>query len=784
MKLRRIASFLTTLALALTLIPAGALAVSFTDVSGDHWARADIEYVSEKGVMTGIGDGQFAPARKMTALEAIMAASRAAGLSLPTQAQIWARREREVKAILPNNVEGWAWKDVAVCLELGVLTPRELESLCDSGRLLGAITREEIMLYLVRAMQLEPLAQSLNSFHLEFADTGSITAGLHPYVYLLTNYGVIKGDEHNRFKPQGTLSRMEMAVALRRAMDVMNREGVVVDLPDYTDYDFQAGTITKVERVTGGTRLTLNSEISGTKTVTVPRDADVYAYNRAVDHTDLRTGQYARVRLDRREAVEAVYLGGTLTTVAGAVEADSLDREEITLVRAAGAAVTLKINRYTEVSAGDRTGDASIIDLDAGYDTAVCKVNELGQLVSLTLEGGTYRAEGLVSAVTAVTGGWQLELSDFTGRLRTFTVPASADISVDGNRKTTLNGSYRGYYAELSVLEGGEQVEEVELDTKSPYVQGAVKGVSTRTDPSTITITDSITDRTRTFEVTGGADVTYEGRDISLSSLKSGSFATLTLGGSKVWSIEAYPGSVKAEGVVTDIRYDTARGQTLFTVVDDEGESTVYRVDMNDQPDVYRNDRTCKVTDVQKGDSVVITIRYSQVTVIDAQAPEANVTGTITSLSFDSTTAGAVNVTMKVTLSGGGAQTYIFSGAAAITEDGRAAGTEALKVGAKVAMVVEDNKVVAIDVTRSGTSATELTGIIFYTEPAARRLTLQYTDGNGVTRTVVVDASDARILDQETGETLSLNKLSSGDSVEVRGRYDSDGAFRATIIIL
>lgn len=39
---------------------------------------------------------------------------------------------------------------------------------------------------------------------MSFADTTSISASLQPYVYLLNMYGIVKGNELNRFLPQNS----------------------------------------------------------------------------------------------------------------------------------------------------------------------------------------------------------------------------------------------------------------------------------------------------------------------------------------------------------------------------------------------------------------------------------------------------------------------------------------------------------------------------------------------------------------------------------------------------
>lgn len=780
MKLRRFGALALTLALALSLLTVPASAVTFTDLPEGHWAKEDAEYLAGRSIFNGVGNGTFVPDGVMTTLQAVILGGRAAELDAVTKARIQADREQEVKALLPDDVEGWAWRDMALCLELGVLSHDELAALCASGRLNAPITRENIMFYLVRAMQMEPLAKSLKNYALEFPDADEITPALRPYVYLLTNYGVIRGVPGGDFGPGGLLSRDQMAVALRRAIDVMEREGVVVDLPNYTDYDFISGVITGAETAAGGTELTLNSEIAGVKTVEVAAEAPVYAYNLAGSHADLEVGEYARVKLDAEGEAEAVFLGGTLTGLSGAVAA--LSGDSITLNRGGGARSVLTIDRYTQVKAGTGVGGPEVIDPDAGYDTASCKVDELGHLVALTLSGGTTREKGLLSAVTAVAGGWEVELNDFTGRTYTYTVPAGGAVTADG-KSAVLSANYVGCFAELRVAESGVLAESVALDTGAAYVQGAVKGITYRNGPRTLTITDAITGRTKTYDLADGAAVTYEGEPLEFEKLKSGSFATVRIEGGKVAELMAWPGEIAVEGTVTDIRFDTDNGQTVFTVTDADGVSALYRVDMGKQPTVYREERSSAVANIRKGDTVKITLRYHEITRIDASAPEANVTGTISSVSFDGGTGGAVTVTMKVTLPSGAVQTYVFDSNVAITDEGRDAGTEALKVGAQAAMVVDAGKVLAVNVTRAENAATKLTGKVFYVE-STRNLVIRYTDAVGAERTVkVTTTTSTRILDQETGNTLSLSKLVSGEAIEVRGKFDDEGVFKATIII-
>ena len=80
-------------------------------------------------------------------------------------------------------------------MSAGIISVSELEAMCSSGALLKSITRENLSMYLVRAMQQEPMAQNLTSYSMSFADTASISQVLRPYVYLLNTYGIVQGND-------------------------------------------------------------------------------------------------------------------------------------------------------------------------------------------------------------------------------------------------------------------------------------------------------------------------------------------------------------------------------------------------------------------------------------------------------------------------------------------------------------------------------------------------------------------------------------------------------------
>ena len=77
--------------------------------------------------------------------------------------------------------------------------------------------------------------------------------------------------------------------------------------------------------------------------------------------------------------------------------------------------MTLPYDRFTEVQVGQKVGGYELIDPEAGYTTAVCRVDQQDHLAAVQLSGGTRRAEGLITAVE----------TQASGELRAHASPAS-----------------------------------------------------------------------------------------------------------------------------------------------------------------------------------------------------------------------------------------------------------------------------------------------------------------------------------------------------------------------
>lgn len=769
MRFKRPLTLLLVLCLAVTGLALPAAAVEYTDTKG-HWAEIYINDVSERGIFNGYENNTFRPYNNLTAAEALVVCGRVCNVSSSHATFIEARWEDTLDSILGTSYS-WARKELAICLETGVLTVEELRSLQTTAALGREMKKEDLAMYFVRAMGLTELAAGLTNYDLSFSDTASITPSRRPYVYILSLYGIVEGDTQNNFSPQLAVNRGVVATMLSRVVNFMAEQGIVTELPEYTTYEWLAGTITSVTSGSRGSSVVrLKSDVSGTQSVTVPATAQVYRYNMRSDASALQNGLYARMALNNAGTVSSVRLFGSLQTLTGTVT--DLERNSIA-VNTGAETRTLTISRLTEVSTGRNTGDRSIIDLDGDYTTATCTLDASGGLLALQLSGGTYLEEGLVAGVDVTTSKTTLSVTGYDGVTRRYEIGGDAAVVIDGVSRT-LNSSYKGDFVSLRLSGDTDEVVSVDIDTDTDYVQGGVRSVNLNRDPEQISVTDPSTRRSSTYKMASSVSVTYEGEEAVLKDIRTSWFVTMRRDSKgNVVEIIGYPGSIVTEGSLTNITY----GSTIvLEVTDADGVVTTFDIPVTDLPEFERGGKESSFDKLRLGDSVRVTVRYNEVTLVESDAQETNLKGTITRIVQES--AGS---TIEVALEDGTTASYLVTSAVSITADDKAVAISTLKVGYKLSLLVSGDQLLAIEVD-SASSADRVSGTVLFVNLDEETILLQTGDSSVIT--VSVDSGTQLVA--VTGGTFTLRSLyeDAGEAqIEVYGQYNGL-TFDADVILL
>ncbi|MCC8079949.1 MAG: S-layer homology domain-containing protein [Oscillospiraceae bacterium] len=773
MKWRQLLALGLTLALLISLcITPAAAASDFTDVEG-HWAETYITDMTEEGLFTGYEDGSFRPDNTLSATEALTLCARVAArvydLDDDTTEAMTAVWSDELEELLGANYS-WFYDEAAAALELGILTWSELESMSAAGTLGASLEKQMFSVYLVRAMGLNVTAQNLDDYELDFADAEDISSACQPYVYLLSACGVVTGDENGSFNPASSLNRAVSATMLSRALDYVSSEGLKPEAANYTDYSWTFGVI---EDLTEGSDssvvMDLTGTVTGDRTITVPADADISKTDAGPTSSALKAGLYARVCFDDDGAVFAVRLYdsdiyATRTGTVVSVSADEL------VLEVSGTEYTIPIDRFTAVYMGGNSGDRSLISTGSGYTDATVRYAVGGAAFSVELSGGERSEEGLVGDVTTASGGYTLTATGFDGTEVQYTVNSGTDITVNG-AGGTLKSSYEGNYVLVWVSNDDPDVAiSVAVDTSSEYIQGAVKKVTS--SGGSITVTDLDTNSATTYPVDDDFEVHYEGESVSISTLTSSDFVTVKLTDEgKALMISAWPGTVTTSGTLTEITYAST---TVLTVLRSDGATVQFSLDLLDPPTITRNGSDSNVGRLTVGDSLVITVKYQEVTKIEATVQSANATGVIESVTH---TSASSEITLLLT--DGTTETYTISENAVITQDDDTILRTALQPGWTVSMVVTGTEITSMEVEETSTSSSSISGTVLYVDTSAKEILIALDSGTAVT--VTADGS-TKYIDASTGSNITLKSLATDDRVTIYGEY-TGADFDATLVV-
>lgn len=784
MKSKRLLSCLLalTMVLAMTALPASA-ATTFPDVQ-THWAKSYIEEMTAKNMFKGYDDGTFRPEGKLTTAEALALCARTVGLDDNTGAQIAEDRKKELTDLMGND-QYWFHREFAICLETGILSFSDLKNLYQSGALTTSIYKEDLAVYLVRAMQLGPMAERLTTYSLSaFSDSAAIADSAKPYVYLLNIYGIVQGDTDKAFGPKLEVTRAVMSTMLSRSLAFMEEHGIEADLPTYSRYDFSQGSIAAVSSGSNGiTLLTLNNDLTGAveNTLSLPSDVAVYENNMLTGVTALKTGRHARVCIDSRGNPYAVRVSDALDVDTYSV--NGIDGNDLA-VTSGGMGRIFTMDRFTQVQVGTKTiGDRSIVDPEAGYTNAVCKVDDQGRLVAVQLTGGTRLEEGIFYGITKSTTSSAnniLRVSGFDGVVRSYTMPVGAAVTVNGVLGN-LNNTHEGSYVALRVNNETGYVVSAALDAVTQYVQGGVKAVSYSSDVNTLTVLNLSTNKSTTYNVAKNCSITYNGEQTLLRNIQKDYYVTVRIAGGELARIDAYPGSTVISGVLTGRTYGTgADAATLTLEITREDETVVsYAVDLTDPPAILRNDEESTLDKLRTGDKVDVTIRYNNVIKINAVPQSANVTGIVDRIIQEKG-----GSTLEMTLSTGEEVSYSILSGISVTQNGKDMTLGDIQPGYRLAMVVDGDQVSAIEIQQAVNKGNKLEGTIVYVQTTGNKyILLRVVDEVGNERIVTVNvSSDTRMLEGSTGNNLGIKDLTAGEALEITGSY-SGSEFNATIII-
>lgn len=184
----------------------------FSDVKSGYWAEKHIYKLASQAILLG-DKGLFRPNDSVTQQEAVTMAIRFAGLE--------DKINSNAAVALPTNmqVNTYFKPYVALALQQNLLDKTAENAAVNSKQTWGErkATREWITEVMIRALGKEGDAASLAAKATSFADNGKISASKRGFVNAALELGLTNGVDGNRFDPQGTVTRAQLATFFSRA---------------------------------------------------------------------------------------------------------------------------------------------------------------------------------------------------------------------------------------------------------------------------------------------------------------------------------------------------------------------------------------------------------------------------------------------------------------------------------------------------------------------------------------------------------------------------------------
>lgn len=217
----------TFIALMLTLsflIPS-AYASDYTDVPNDAWYAEAVTYVTEHGLMGGVGNGKFAPDQELTRAQIVELFYRLAG----SPETAYTNQFQDVGS------DSWFARSVAWASSSGIASGTSSNTFSPSSK----ITNEQLATMIdnyVHYVGVELLTAENPVSGLK--DTWYVSEYAIDGVQLVWRAGIMNGDSQHNFGPQKTVSRADAAVIFMRLSKALAGEQLTVSVrnttPDYS----------------------------------------------------------------------------------------------------------------------------------------------------------------------------------------------------------------------------------------------------------------------------------------------------------------------------------------------------------------------------------------------------------------------------------------------------------------------------------------------------------------------------------------------------------------------
>ena len=169
-----------------------------------HWAKNEIEYLYDAGIILGKQDNIFAPEDKITRAEFLALIIRALSID---------ETDYSGTTFIDVSSDDWYSTAIETGLKLGLIAED------DFFRPNDPVNREEMVKMIIEAYIIKKEIIITDEYQSDYADEADISSWAIEYVNQADYLNLVKGVGNGRFAPKENATRAQAAVIIKRLLE-------------------------------------------------------------------------------------------------------------------------------------------------------------------------------------------------------------------------------------------------------------------------------------------------------------------------------------------------------------------------------------------------------------------------------------------------------------------------------------------------------------------------------------------------------------------------------------
>ncbi|MBE7038051.1 MAG: S-layer homology domain-containing protein [Ruminococcaceae bacterium] len=408
-------------------------------------------------------------------------------------------------------------------------------------------------------------------------------------------------------------------------------------------------------------------------------------------------------------------------------------------------------------------------------NTTVTRAQMAVVLYKLKALAGFERFSAIVSSVDPLIG--VLRFKDKNGEQYGYTIKDETSLRFEGE-KISADDIVVGYEGVITTKNGSLfSVDFITPDVEESF-KASISSIAKSAKLGTVIKFNKFLENTETesveFPVSDTVVVNFDGEPSSVSALKTGDYAEVTVKKGKVTILNAKQKTEIVKGVVEDVTIGT-NGVVLTVLNTDD---RIVECIAGNTVSVNKNSKTtATLADIVAGDSVSITLEYGYITKVIATSKTSNSTGFVEEIHITD------NPKVVIKLNGESKE-YALANSVEIFVNGVKGSIYDLRLATSAKLTLESDTITKIE-TSPVETVTQISGTVDLVNAAYGLIQVTYFDeamAQKITQSVFV-GKNTKIMNNSTGKEASLKTIAAGSHITVIGSISS-GVFEATTVIV